>query len=197
MMRHATPGIALLLTLVWATCAANAAESKTSAVDVAHSRMTVYVYKQGLFSFAADNHEIDAPIVAGSVDGTTHSVQLTVDATKMKVLDPKLAANRREQVQSNMTGSNVLDVAKYPKIEFRSTKVAVDGEHWNVTGDLTLHGQTHPIVIQVVSADASHFTGSVMVRQSDFGITPIRILGGTVTVKNDVKVEFAIALTPK
>ena len=196
MMRYLTPSIALL-TVVWATCAANAADSKTSAVDVAHSHMTVYVYKQGLFSFAADNHEIDAPIVAGSVDSATHAVELTVDATKMKVLDPKLAANRRAQVQSNMTGPDVLDVAKYPKIEFRSTKVASDGQHWDVSGDLTLHGQTHPIVIQVVSSDASHFTGSVMVRQSDFGITPIRILGGTVTVKNDVKVEFAITLAPK
>jgi polyisoprenoid-binding protein YceI len=196
-MRHLKPSIALLVTAICAASVANAADSQSRAIDVAHSHMTVYVFKQGLFSFAADNHEIDAPIVAGSVDGSTGSVQLSVDATKLKVLDPKMSAGKRDQVQSNMTGSNVLDVAKYPKIEFRSTKVAIDGQHWNVTGDLTLHGQTHPIVIDVVSADASHFTGSVMVRQSDFGITPIRILGGTVTVKNDVKVEFAITLAAK
>ena len=42
--------------------------------------------------------------------------------------------------------------------------------------------------------DAKHFTGSVMVRQTGFGITPIRILGGSVTVKDDVKVEFDIVL---
>jgi polyisoprenoid-binding protein YceI len=196
-MRHLKPSIALLVTAICAASVARAADSQSRAIDVAHSHMTVYVYKQGLFSFAADNHEIDAPIVAGSVDGSTGSVQLSVDATKLKVLDPKMSADKRDQVQSKMTGSDVLDVAKYPKIEFHSTKVATDGQHWNVTGDLTLHGQTHPIVIDVVSADASHFTGSVMVRQSDFGITPIRILGGTVTVKNDVKVEFAITLAAK
>src|SRR5450631_697593 len=183
-MRQLNRSIVLLLTVLCAASAANAAETKALVIDVAHSHMTVDVYKQGLFSFAADNHVIDAPIVAGSVDGATHSVQLTVDATKMKVLDPKLAANRREQVQSNMTGPNVLDVTKYPKIEFRSTKVTIDGQHWNVAGELTLHGQTHPIVIPVVSSDATHFTGSVMVRQSSYGITPIRILGGTVTVKD-------------
>jgi polyisoprenoid-binding protein YceI len=193
-MRQFKRSIVILLAVLCATSVANAADSKTRAIDVAHSHMTVYVYKQGLFAFAADNHEIDAPIVAGSVDSATNSIQITVDATKMKVLDPKLSDSRRQQVQSNMTGPNVLDVEKYPKIEFRSTKIAIDGEHWNVTGDLTLHGQTHPIVIPAVSSDATHFTGSVMVRQSDYGITPIRVLGGTVTVKDDVKVEFTVIL---
>jgi len=187
--------LALLLIAMCATAATTApktADGHAAAFDLAHSHMTVYVYKQGLFSFAADNHEIAAPIVAGSVNSATGAVTLTVDATKMQVLDPKLGADRRAQVQGNMTGPNVLDVAKYPKIEFHSTKVAVDGTHLNVTGDLTLHGQTHSIVVQAVKSDTGHFSGSVMVRQTDYGITPIRILGGTVTVKNDVKVQFDI-----
>jgi polyisoprenoid-binding protein YceI len=63
-----------------------------------------------------------------------------------------------------------------------------------VTGDLTLHGQTHPITFAVTRVDATHFHGATTVRQSAFGISPIRIAGGTVRVKDDVKVEFAIAL---
>ncbi len=37
-----------------------------------------------------------------------------------------------------------------------------------------------------------HYTGSATVRQSDFGMTPIRIAGGTVQVKDDVKIDFDI-----
>jgi polyisoprenoid-binding protein YceI len=160
--------------------------------------MTVYVYKHGLFSFAADNHEIQAPIVSGSFDESKKVVDVTVDASKMKVLDPKLAADRRASVQANMSGSGVLDTEKYPKITFHSSSVELDGKgHGSVTGDLTLHGKTHSIVVDVTRVDATHFTGSSMVRQSSFGITPIRIMGGAVTVKDDVKVEFDIYLEAK
>lgn len=184
--------------LLLAVTAAATADSGSRSFDLHRSHMTVYVYKHGVFSFAADNHEIEAPIIAGSFDESKKVVDVTVDASKMNVLDPKLAADRRASVQANMAGSGVLDAEKYPKITFRSSAVTLDGNgHGNVTGDLTLHGQTHAIVVDVARADASHFTGSSMVRQSTFGITPIRIMGGAVTVKDDVKVVFDIYLEAK
>jgi hypothetical protein len=163
--------------------------------DLQQSKMTVHVGARGLFAFLADNHVIDAPIVAGSYDSEMKLVRLTVDATKMRVVDPKLSAGRRDEVQANMIGSQVLDVGKYPTLSFRSTKIDDrDPNHWTVTGDLTLHGQTHPIEFQVLRVDARHFNGSATIRQTAFGITPIQVAGGTVSVKDDVNVEFEIAL---
>ena len=159
-------------------------------MDTAKSKLTVFVYKEGLFAFAADNHEVYTPIVSGSLDQTSKTVDLTIDATKMQVQDPP---SRRDKVQANMLGPDVLDVANYPKITFHSSKIeTADPDHWTVTGDLTLHGQTRPITLQVVRTDPNTFSGSVMVRQTDFGISPIKIAGGAVRVKNDVKVEFTI-----
>lgn len=193
-MRHIHRLPAILVAIIGAILIA-AAPADRHAIDTAHSKMTVYVYKQGLFSFLADNHEIDAPIESGLYDSTDNSVDLTVDAAKLKVLDPKLSADKRSTVQSNTTGPQVLDAAKYPTIEFRSTKIDTsDPTHWKIAGNLTLHGQTRPIDVQVVKVDATHFTGSAIVRQSSFGITPIRVAGGTVTVKDDVKLEFQVAL---
>ena len=63
-----------------------------------------------------------------------------------------------------------------------------------VTGDLTVHGETHAVVVEVVQIDTTHFKGSATVRQSAFGISPIRLAGGTVKVKDDVNVDFDIAL---
>jgi polyisoprenoid-binding protein YceI len=189
---HRLPGI--LVAIIGAVLI-SAAPSGRHAIDAQHSKMTVYVYKQGLFSFLADNHEIDAPIESGTYDSTDNSVELTVEAAKLRALDPSLSADKRSSVQSSMTGPQVLDAAKYPTIEFRSTKIDItDPEHWKIAGNLTLHGQTRPIDVQVVKVDATHFTGSAMVRQSSFGITPIRIAGGTVTVKDDVKVEFQVVV---
>jgi len=42
-----------------------------------------------------------------------------------------------------------------------------------------------------------HFTGSATIRQTDFGITPIKVVGGAVSVRDDVKIEFRIALDHK
>jgi polyisoprenoid-binding protein YceI len=167
----------------------------THVFDLQHSRMTVSVGKQGIFAFAADNHAISAPLASGSFDDTTHAVELSVDATKMQVLDPNASSGQRAKVQANMLGPDVLDVKSYPVISFRSGKVEErDASHWVVTGNLTLHGQTHPIGVQVAKLDALHFSGSATVRQSAFGITPLKVAGGMVKVKDDVEIQFEIAL---
>lgn len=193
-----TPSRILLLVLLASmlVAAAQPTHDHVLAFDVQQSKMTVYVYKQGIFAFAADNHEVNVPITSGSFEDTTGTVELTIDATKMQVLDPQMPSSRRDKVQANMVGSQVLDVGKYPTISFRSTKIDEDDSgHLTVAGDLTLHGQTHAVVFQVAKIDPRHFTGSAMIRQTMFGITPIRILGGTVRVKDDVKVSFDIALS--
>ncbi|HEV2037654.1 MAG TPA: hypothetical protein VGQ96_03520, partial [Candidatus Eremiobacteraceae bacterium] len=58
------------------------------AVDTNHSKLTVFVYKQGLFAFAADNHEANAPIVSGSFNAATKAVDIKIDAARMQVQDP-------------------------------------------------------------------------------------------------------------
>jgi polyisoprenoid-binding protein YceI len=191
MQRVALALIALVIS------AAVPADSRPVAFDVQHSKMTVHVYKQGVFSFFADNHEVNAPLLSGSYDSEAKTIELTVDATKMRVLDPKMTAQKRDSVQANMVGPQVLDVAAHPTISFHSTTIDdADPNRWTVTGALALRGQTHPIVVHVLRTDATHFSGSATIRQTAFGITPIKIAGGVVSVKDDVNVEFDIALTP-
>jgi polyisoprenoid-binding protein YceI len=189
-------GIRVLASILVAVAAASPAYGNPRAFDLRHSSLTVHVHKQGLFSFLADDHVIDAPIASGAYDGDAKTVELTVDATKMRVLDPRLAATQRDAVQTNMTGP-VLNVADNPTIVFRSTKIDdANPSRWTVDGNLTLHGQTHPVTVALQKKDATHFSGSATVRQTAFGITPIRIAGGAVSVKDDVELTFEIALEP-
>jgi polyisoprenoid-binding protein YceI len=162
-------------------------------MDAAHSSLTVHVYKSGLFAFAADNHIINAPLASGVVDEASKTVELSVNAADLKVLDPSMPAGRRAEVQAKMVSPDVLDVGKYPKIAFKSTALTFDGAgKANVVGDLTLHGQTQRVTVHVTRVSVGHYKGSATVRQSDFGIKPIRIAGGTVKVKNDVDIDFVI-----
>jgi polyisoprenoid-binding protein YceI len=166
-------------------------------IDAAGSTVTVYVYKSGLFSAFADDHVIKAPIASGSLaEAAPAHVELSIHAADLNVTDPALAADRRAEVQAKMISADVLDVARFPDITFASTSVQPNGaDRWSVTGRLTLHGQTRAVSFPVVRAGAV-YRGEVQIKQRDFGIEPIRIAGGTVKVKDEVKVTFEIHPAP-
>jgi polyisoprenoid-binding protein YceI len=166
-------------------------------IDTARSTLTVFVYKSGLFSAFADDHIIRAPIAGGSISTETPlAVEITVKSATLKALDPKLSEDKRADVQARMVGPEVLDTAKYPDITFTSTTVVPSGaDRWTVTGTLSLHGTTHPLTFPVVLREG-RYRGTATLKQRDFGIQPISIAGGTVKVKDEVKVEFDIVAKP-
>ncbi len=173
------------------------ARSETLTIDPAHSVMTIRVFKSGLFSGFAHNHEIEARGVEGQViTSERQQVSLRIDTRKIKVLDPGVSADDRSQVQQTMAGPKVLDTTRFPEIRFQSTSVVQKGPAlWEVSGNLTLHGQTRPVTVRV-QANGSRYSGQASVDQRDFGIQPISLFGGTVKVKDEVKIEFDIQTTP-
>ena len=184
-----------VLAVVLASVVGVAAQSEMRAVDVRRSVLKIRVFKSGLFSAFAHNHEIEAPIAQGRVElSESSSVTLLVDARKLRVLDPGLSADKRVEVQKTMDGPQVLDSIRFPEISFRSTAIEKMGaDHWTVRGNLTLHGQTRPVAVQVALRDGD-YRGSATLKQRDFGIAPVSIAGGTVKVKDEVKIEFDIIL---
>ncbi len=171
------------------------AAAQTLAIDPAHSSFTVHVFKAGMFSAFGHAHEIRAPLSAGLIhEGEPASVEVEIDAHLLKVVDPDLSSKDRAEVQETMLGPKVLDNARFPRIRFRSTAVEKKGiDHWQVLGELMLHGQTKLVVVDV-ERHGDRYDGSANLLQTDFGITPIRIAGGTVKVRNEIQVEFDIAL---
>jgi len=62
-----------------------------------------------------------------------------------------------------------------------------------VTGTLNLHGVTKPVEVKVLR-EGDAYRGSARIKQTDFGIKPVRIAGGTVRVKDEIRIEFDIQL---
>jgi polyisoprenoid-binding protein YceI len=185
----------IILTLLVSLARPALAGDEARSIDCAHSTITVYVYKTGILAGLAHNHEIEAPIAWGEVkDSNNPSVELRVDSTKLRVLDPEASGGTRATIQATMQGAEVLDVGHFPEIHFRSTGVEPNGaDHWSVHGNLDLHGQTHPISFEVALKDGL-YQGTAALKQTGFGITPVKVAGGTVKVKDEVKIAFSIAL---
>lgn len=169
------------------------ANGETWAIDAQQSSFTVHVFKSGVFSAFGDNHEVRATVASGSVsDGEKPAVEIEVDARQMTVLDPKLAKEKRAEVQKRMLGPDVLDVAKFPEIRFKSTAVRSMGEgRWRVEGFLELHGRKVWVSFDVTGSK-ERFRGSATIKQRAFDIEPISVAGGTVKVRDDLKIDFEI-----
>jgi polyisoprenoid-binding protein YceI len=169
-------------------------EATAGPIDVQHSKLTVFVYKSGMFSAFADNHVISAPIARGTITtAPSAAVEIVVNAADLVPLDPGLDPSKRAEVRTRMLGAEVLDTPKFPTIQFESTSVEpVGSDRWNVSGRLTIHGVTRTVTFPVMRSEG-RYRGETHLRQRDFGITPIRIAGGTVSVKDEIKIEFEIA----
>jgi polyisoprenoid-binding protein YceI len=167
--------------------------AQTLPIDTEHSVITVHVFKSGLFSAFADNHEIRAPISSGLLDEAARRVEIVVDSRKLVVLDPNLPPEKRQQVQERMLGPEVLDSNQFHEIRFQANDVKEESaDHFLLAGTLSLHGKTRAISLHVVRS-SGHYRGDVMLKQRDFAITPVTVAGGTVRVKDELKIELDIS----
>lgn len=173
---------------------AGGASAQPRAIDTEKSVMTVHVHKAGVFSALGHDHEISASIARGTMDAAAQLVKLYVKAGALQVRDAGASEKDRAQIQSTMLGPEVLDAEKFPEIAFVSTGAEGTGANsWTVHGNLTLHGQTHAVDVDVRET-SGHYTGTSHFKQTDFGIKPVRVAGGSIRVKDEIQIEFAIQL---
>ena len=157
-------------------------------IDATRSKVTVHVGKAGLFSAAGHEHQVSAPISQGSINESEPGrVWFRIDARTLTVLPEKDQA----EVQTTMQ-QKVLESEQFPEIRFQSTNIQkLAADHWKIEGSLTLHGQTHPVVADVRRVGMS-YQGRSTIKQTDFGIRPVSVAGGTVKVKDELVIEFSI-----
>jgi len=107
-------------------------------------------------------------VVLDDGDLSRSTIEAVIDADSVDTDEPKRDAHLRS--------ADFLDVTRYPTIAFRSTRVEqADGDHWKVTGNLTLRGTTRPVVLDVQrsTAEGSRASAhaSTAIDRRDFGIT--------------------------
>src|SRR5207302_11152659 len=107
-------------------------------------------------------------VVLDDGDLSRSTIEAVIDADSIDTDEPKRDAHLRS--------ADFLDVTRYPTIAFRSTRVEqADGDHWKVTGNLTLRGTTRPVVLDVQRSTAEESRpsahASTTIDRRDFGIT--------------------------
>jgi polyisoprenoid-binding protein YceI len=181
------------------------AAARTFSIDEKASSVQMHVGKTGIGSFAGHEHLILAPALMGDVsadfdDLARSSVEMLVNARAMKVSDAGEPKGDPPKVEQAMRGPNVLNVARFPLIRFRSReitgkKLSASSYELQVQGDLSLHGTVKPIVVPLkvdVQGDTLTADGKLTIKQSDYGMKPTTAAGGLVQVEDEVPVSFRI-----
>ena len=137
MMRR--PLIATLgLVLVLPAIAAAAVEKFN--VDPGHSEV----------AFAVRHFVAKTPGRFNQFEGTIHVDPADVTTLKVdgKVMTTSIDTNNEKRDQ-HLRSADFLEAEKYPEITFKSKSVTKEGDQLKLTGDLTLHGVTHEIVLDL------------------------------------------------
>ncbi|MCU1240134.1 MAG: YceI family protein [Candidatus Acidoferrum typicum] len=181
------------------------AQGTSYAIDTQQSKMDIHVGKEGAFKAFGHDHLIAAKQLSGEVQFDPQkldksSVRLHVPTKSITVIDPGESEKDRKEVEATMESDKVLDVAKFPEITFTSTSISAakktsDGWELTLSGKLNLHGVekavSFPLHVRAENNEL-HAQGEVSILQTDYGVTPVKVGGGTVKVKDKLKITFNI-----
>lgn len=168
------------------------------------SRFTVQAFAEGLFSAFGHDPLIMIRDFTGEVKFTPGtlsdaSVRMSIKTDSLAASDDVKEKDRAEI--DRMMREDVLETAQYPEVVFESTSIAASrlGEgryRARVIGNLQLHGVTqNNLWIQTevtINEETLRARGEFTLKQTDYQIKPVKVAGGTLKVKNELKFSFDI-----
>jgi len=167
------------------------AQTSTWIPDKAHSGVDFSVLHMGIAKVRGHFGNIGGTIVVNESDITRSIVNVTIDVS---TVDTGVAAR-----DGDLKGANFFDVAQFPTATFASTSVAKSGNGLAVSGNLTLHGVTKPVVLQVEGPTGpipgmdkkphSGFSSTTTISRTAFGIAtkfPTAVVGDEIVLTIDL-----------
>lgn len=169
----------------------------TYVADVTHTNVLWSVGHFGLSNYIGRFDTISATLELDSADVTKSKLTATIDPTSVNANYPATD----KDFNGEIAGEMFFNAAKFSEITFVSTAIEVkDGKTGTVTGDLTFHGVTKPVTLDVTlnaalnphpmtQKPAVGFSATGVIKRSDFGVTA---LIGPVSdeVKLTIETEF-------
>lgn len=118
------------------------ATASTWELDPSHTSIEFSVRHMMATTVKGQFEKVKGTLELDDKDITKSTVEVTIDLASINTHEPKRDAH--------LKSPDFFDVAKYPTATFKSTKVQKAGkDKLKVTGDLTLHGITKPVVLDV------------------------------------------------
>lgn len=174
MTKRFTLALAILLSI---TASLRPARADEFAIDNSHTSVIFGVSHLGYSITYGRFNKLSGTFTLDAKGPEASTFQVAIDAASIDTNDAK-----RDE---HLTGPDFFNAGEFPVITFKSTKVAPrktdTGITLEVTGDLTMHGVTKPVTLELQKLGEgpgpggndfrTGFSGQAKLKRSDFGMT--------------------------
>jgi len=162
-------------------------------LDPYHTQVEFSAKHLGMMTVRGYFDELSATADIDPEHPETASVEVTISTASIRTNN----AIRDNDLRS----SNFLEVEKYPEIKFKSTSVEPSGgDHYKLTGDLTIKETTRPVVLDVEKYGEFNDAGmmghriaygaTTKINRKDFGVSLSMVLDGRIVVSEDIQISI-------
>jgi polyisoprenoid-binding protein YceI len=169
------------------------AQTSTWTIDPAHSSANFTVRHMSVSNVHGSLGNIKGTVNYNEKDITKSSVEATIDATSIST-----GVDARDK---DLKSANYFDIEKYPTLTFKSTSITNNGGKLQLIGDLTLHGVTKSVTLDVdgpapaqtdpKGKTRSGFSAEGTLHRTDFNIgkAPASMIGDDIKFSIDVEID--------
>src|ERR1700712_1554888 len=164
-------------------------------LDPTHTRIGFVARHAMVTKVRGAFNEFEGTVPLDGSNPAASSAKVTINA---KSID-----TRNEQRDDHLRSNDFFSMDEFPEITFVSTGVSVDGDTYNLTGDLTVKGVTKSLTIPFEFEGAAKdpfgndrvgFSGSLVINRKDFGVSfnaPLET--GGLLVSDKITLEFDVS----
>ena len=178
----------------------SAAQTSTWTIDPQHSTAQFTVRHLAISNVTGNFTSVTGTVDLNEKDITQSRVSAVIDVSSIDTRVP----DRDKDLRS----PNFFDIEKYPTIEFKSKRILNTGGKLQVIGDLTMHGTTREVTLDVDGPTPElndpwgnvrrGFSASTTLNRKDFGLTYNHALKtGEAVVSDNVKIQIDLELIKK
>src|SRR5271169_6350448 len=176
------------------------AQTSTWNIDPAHSTAQFTVRHLGISNVAGSFTKVTGSVVLNDKDTTQSQVSASIDVNSVDT--------RVEARDKDLRSPNFFDVEKYPTIEFKSKRIISSGGKLQLIGDLTIHGTTHEVALDVDGPTPEitdpwgnsrrGISATTAINRRDFNLLYNNLLGtGEAVVGDNVKIQIDAEMVKK
>ena len=176
------------------------AQTSTWNIDPAHSTAQFTVRHLAISNVTGNFTKVTGSVVLNEKDITQSQVSASIDVSSV---DTRVEARNKD-----LKSPNFFDVEKYPTIEFKSKRIVSGGGKLQVIGDLTIHGTTREVTLDVDGPTPElsdpwgnsrrGISATTTINRRDFNLTYNSLLKtGEAVVGDNVKIQIDAEMVKK
>jgi len=169
-------------------------------IDPNHSTAQFTVRHLAISNVSGNFTKVTGAVVLNEKDITQSQVSATIDVSSVDT--------RVEMRDKDLRSPNFFDVEKYPTIEFKSKRIANSGGKLQLIGDLTIHGTTREVTLDVDGPTPElndpwgnvrrGFSATTAINRKEFGLVYNNLLKtGEAVVGDNVKIQIDVEIVKK